>query len=641
MVITTMNDCLLSPTSQELAVQSHEVREQLTMLKQQNVLFQKFCKLKDYFLKKRRKKAQRKDVRFNPRSWRKNQNLMKNHVVLDKKEHWEKYFSLYDRERLLTRCLECCDNPSSYEYKFACAAYTKMVRKNRLQSFACIKQYFDLDGLKYSAFSKETTNAEFDGFLRVLGNVVKLCEAMTALKNNQSVEAVMHLQNCVDILLTWGEGENWRNSCSTSLKFMLHTGQYTIPSREIIDALNCWCEKMSIVSIGSGPGVVEICMKALGCEVNAVEPHDYGDTSLFVTHKISCQDYIFDCSEKTALCIFYPGKTAFNGVMTDDNCNYTQCLCNFLIAGGKRVIVTHGDLANEFMMNEDKSEMKPEDLCCGTIPLFTFLAGHWWKSNKNSEHRKHTNYVPSYLHHECQKLMSVFDFDTRKRFDALEYLRNEGYIVNENSLIAAASAKIDDLQYQLEQHKEKEREQLIPLRIKVQAAYLFIKMLEEHMGTLQGPDCDTIRYYDRHIQIASDCVIRYEQELDSIEQVLVHEKNKVLGRMSRVLKKYLDVNPDVSPPDVSPPDVSPPDVSPSPPDVSPSPPDVSPSPPNASHLNSMKRWLFILLKDHHKNMNDPEYIQNGWVGFVQEDINETMQRLQKLAEEFVVLKLTI
>ena len=702
-----MADCLLKPTSPELVVQLHEVQKQFTMLKQQSGLFQKFCKLKENFLKKRRRQSQRKGVKFNPRSWRKNRNLMKNHVVLDKKEHWEKYFSLHDRERLLTRCLACCDNPSSYECKFAFADYTKMVRKIRLQFFASINKYFDFHSLKYSALSEDTTNAEFDGCLRVLEDVVKLCEAMTSLINNPSLEAVNHVQKCTDLLLSWAKVQSWRNGCSTSLMFMLHSALYTCPSWKIIDALKRWCKGMHIVSIGSGPGVVELCMKALGWNVHAVDPHDYGEKSLLVTHKQYCQDYKFPTSGLAVLCIFYPGKESFDDVMSEGKCNYLTAVCNSLCNGLKRVIVNHGDSANEFMKAEDKDDMDPKDLCCGTRPLFKFLAGPWWTPNKQSKYPRVTFTVSSFMP-EFSKSMSIFDLNEIKRLDALEYLHNEGYIVEEESLIAAAISKIDCLQHQLEQQIEQGRNVRRPLCIEAQAAGLFIQMLEEHMETLQGPESDTIRDsirsdYDGHIQKTSEKARSCGQELDSIEQVLIYKNKEVLDQISHVLKKYFDVNPDIASSDVSPLDIASSDMSPldiassdasplgivpsvvSPLDVSSdvfpldiasldaspldiassdmspldiasldaSPLDIASSdvyPLDVSsdassldifRLNHRKKWLFISLKDHHETKNDPETIRNGWVRFVQEDIDKTMHELQKLAEEFVVLNLTI
>ena len=626
-----MTDCLLKPTSQDLTLQLHKVREKISLLKHQYALSCQFYKLKDYFLKNGRRTAQRKGVRFNPRSWRKNRKLMENRVVLNKKEHWDKYFSLHDQERLLTRCLACSDNPSNYEYTYAFAEYTKIERIKSLEYFACINQYFDVDDLKYSALDKDTTNAEFDGCLRVLEDIVKLCEAMTSLRNNPSVETATVIQKCTYVLLMWAKGESSRNGCSTRLMFMLHSAMYACPSWKVIDALKRWCKGMRIVSIGSGTGVVEFCMKALGWSVDAVDPHDYKGKSLLVTHPICCEDYEFSTSYSglAVLCLFYPGKEAFDQVMTDGKCNYLQALCNFLRNGHKRVIVIHGNHANEFMKAEDKDDMDLEDLCCGTKPLFKFLAGPWWTFKENSKYSRVVFCVSSFLPQESPKFMSIFDFDERKRLDALEYLQKEGYIVEGESLIAAAISKIECLQHQLEQQIKQERTRLRPLHIKVQAALLFIQMLKEYTKTLQCPDCDTIRVsiekdFERYIEMESDRLVKYEQELYSmnkkIDQVLVHKNNKVLRQMSRVLKKYLNVNPDVSPPDVSPPDVSPPDVSP---------------------LNSRKKWFFIRLKRWYKNMNDPEYIQKGWVELVQEEIDETMQKLQKLAEEFVVLNLTI
>ena len=667
-----MTDCLLKPTSQELALKLQAVQEQLAELDRNYVLFRKFDKLKEYFYTNRRRKAQNTGVRFNPRSWRKNRKLMVNRVVLNKKEHWDKYFSLHDQERLLSRCLACCNNPSSYEYKFAFADYTKMVRNNCLQYFVCINQYFDFHTLKYSALGKDTTNAEFEGCLKVLENVVKLYEAMTSLRNNPSVETVTVVQKCTDVLLAWAKGESWRNCCSTSLMFMLHSALFTCPSWKIIDALKRWCKGMHIVSIDSGTGVVEFCMKALGWSVHAVDHRDYGKKSFFVTHKQNCKDYEFSTSESqpAVLCIFHPRRENSDGVIDENNCTYLQAICNFICTGHTRVIVVHGNPANEFMKAEDKDDMDLADLCCGTRHLFKFLAGPWWTANTKSDYTRVTFSVSSFIR-EFDQFMSIFDLDEIKRLDALEYLRKKGYIVGEESLVAAAISKIDCLQHQLEEQIKQGRNVRIPLCIKVQAAKLVIQMLEEHIKTLQGPDCDTIRDfirrdYDGHIRHTSEKARRYGQELDSIEQELEHEKNKVFDQMSHVLKKYLDVNPDVDVSDASPlviasSDVSSFDVSPL--DIASS--DASPLAIGSSdasphviassdasplaiayrldifRLNHRKKRVFISLKDHHETKNDPETIRKGWVKFVQEDIDKTMHELQKLAEEFVVLNLTL
>ena len=675
-----MADCQLYPSRQALALKLEAVQAQLTMLGQQSALYCEFCKLKENFLKNRRRKAQKKGVKFHSRSWRNNQRLMRNHVVLDNK-HWKNYVLLRQQENILTRCLACSDDASNYEYKFAFASYTEMVRTDRIGYFDCIEQYFDFHSLKYSALSKDTTNGEFEGCLKVLEDIVKLCEAMTFLRKNPSVEAVYNLQKCTDILLSWAKIQSWRNGCSTSVMHMLHSALYICPSWKIIDALKRWCKGMRIVSIGSGPGVVEKCMQALGWSVDAVEPHDYKAKSLLVTHKQYCQDYKFPTSDPTVLCIFYPGKESFDNVMEKGRCNYLKSVRNFLCKGHERVIVIHGDPANKFMKAEDKD---PETLCCGTPALFEFFAGPWWTSNKQSEDPRVTFSVSSFMP-GFPKFMTIFDLDERKRLDALEYLHNEGYTVEKESFIAPAISKIDCLQHQLEQQIEQGRNHLRPLRIEAQAAYLFIEMLEEHIETLQGPDSDTIRDsirrgYDGHIQKISEKARICDQELYSIEQVFICENNKMLDQMSHVLKEYLDVNPDIASSDVYSIDIASSVVSPlgivpsvvypldvssvvSPLDVSSvvypldvssdvSPLDVPPvvSPLDVSsdvysidifRLNHRKKRLFLLLKDHHETKNDPETIRNDWVGYVQEDIDEKMQELQTLAEEFVVLNLTI
>ena len=611
-MLNARTTCIIKPAKQVLRHQLHEVEHQMTQREQQYVLFIKFLKDKKRFLKKARAKARRKSVFFNPRSWRHNRLLMRKHLGLNKQEHWRIYFSLMDERRILEECIACSDDTdASYPY----VAYTKMMRQKCLKLFHVIDQNFHFDGLEYSMLKKNTTCETFDACVKVLDHVIKFSDALTALKHTPSVEAVLHLQACVEILLVWSnKTADWRDGFSASMMSMLHTALYTCPSWKIIDALKRWCKGMRIVSIGSGPGVVELCMKTYGWDVDAVELYNYKDRSFFVTHKIPGQEYIFKDAENTALCIFYPGRESHPYVMNPSNqCNYLITVCNFLSKGGKRIILIHSDSAIKYMKSDKEDDIKPEELCCGTRDLFKFLTGPWWKMNtatKKPKERRITFNVSS-LDSGCPKHMSIFDMEDY--IDAFEFLHNKGYNIEKESFIAAAETKIDCLQTLLKQQEQKK----FSITLSIKVTQMVIKMLEE---ILQYPRCGNLREL-----IDQDSKKQYEQvERCKVKLDFIKNKNEnVLAQMSRVLKKYLDVY-DVSPLVSS-------DVSPL---VSC---DVSLLPDALATLNARKRSLIISLKFNYQMMNDPENIKQGFLWHVQKDIDKQMKKLQELAAEFVNL----